>query len=87
MLLGVTYTLLVFGKQKVVQGLQQVIAEYEDLMRKRNLVPRFSYDRGQIRTRYDVDRRPDNTDGFRRRCRKSVSRVRPNLNISRSSLT
>ena len=27
-------------------------------MRKRNLVPRFSYDRGLIRTRCDVDRRP-----------------------------
>jgi len=58
LLVWFTYSLLVFVGQKVVQRLQQFIAEYEDLMWKRNLVPMFSYDRGLIRTRYDVDCRP-----------------------------
>ena len=48
-LVWVTYFLLVFGEQKMVQRLQEVVAEYDDRMRKMDLVPRFSYDRGLMR--------------------------------------
>ena len=48
-LVWVTYLLLVFGEQKMVQRVQEVVAEYDDRMRKMDLVPMFSYDRGLMR--------------------------------------
>jgi len=33
----------------MVQRVQEVVAEYDDCMRKMDLVPRFSYDRGLMR--------------------------------------
>jgi hypothetical protein len=42
-LVSVTYFVLVFGEQKMVQRLKPVIAEYEDRLRKMWSVPRFSY--------------------------------------------
>jgi len=41
-LVSVTYFVLVFGEQKMVQRLKEVVAEYEDRLRKIQLVPRFT---------------------------------------------
>jgi len=48
-LVWVTYFLLFLGEQKMVQRLQQVVAEYDDRTWKMDLVPRISYDRGLMR--------------------------------------
>ena len=46
---SVTNFVLVFGEQKMVQRLQEIVSEYDDRMRKMQLVPRFSYRRGLLR--------------------------------------
>ena len=37
------------GEQKMVQRLQEIVSEYDDRLRKMQLVPRFSYGRGLLR--------------------------------------
>ena len=46
--MSLSYTFLVLGEKKMVQRLQQVVAEYEDRLRKMPWVPRFSSPRDAL---------------------------------------
>ena len=47
---SVTYIVLVFfWEKKIVQRMQQVVAQYEDRLRKTQSLPKFSYGRGMLR--------------------------------------
>jgi len=41
--------LVFFWEKKMVQRMKQVVAEYEDRLRKTQSLPRFSYGRGMVR--------------------------------------
>ena len=41
----VTFILFVFREQKIVQRMQEIVAKYEDRLRKMQPVPRLSYGR------------------------------------------
>ena len=49
MIVSVTFFVLVFGEQKMVQHLKEVVSEYADGLRNMQSVPRFSYGRGFLR--------------------------------------
>ena len=50
MVASVTYIVLVFfWEKKIVQRMQQVVAQYEDRLRKTQSLPKFSYGRGMLR--------------------------------------
>ena len=46
----VTFILFVFREQKMVQRMQEIVAKYEDRLRKMQSVPRLSYGRRLVCT-------------------------------------